>query len=79
MDRSLPDSSIHGILQARVLEWGAIAFFLGLRPHHSKQEPTKQKLEMGKVMTSVKCVGFWEPEGWQVEKIETQNVALPEP
>lgn len=34
---------------------------------------------MGKVMTSVKCVGFWEPEGWQVEKIETQNVALPEP
>ena len=26
MDRSLPGSSIHGILQARVLEWGAIAF-----------------------------------------------------
>jgi len=26
MDCSLPDSSIHGILQARVLEWGAIAF-----------------------------------------------------
>ena len=25
MDCSLPDSSIHGILQARVLEWGAIA------------------------------------------------------
>ena len=23
---SLPDSSIHGIFQARVLEWGAIAF-----------------------------------------------------
>ena len=34
---------------------------------------------MGKVMTSVKCVGFWELEGWQVEKIETQNVALPGP
>ena len=26
MDCSLPDSSVHGILQARVLEWGAIAF-----------------------------------------------------
>ena len=26
MDCSLPGSSIHGILQARVLEWGAIAF-----------------------------------------------------
>ena len=26
MDFSLPGSSIHGIFQARVLEWGAIAF-----------------------------------------------------
>ena len=26
MDRSPPGSSIHGIFQARVLEWGAIAF-----------------------------------------------------
>ena len=26
MDCSLPDSSVHGILQARVLEWVAIAF-----------------------------------------------------
>ena len=47
MDCNLPDSSIHGIFQARVLEWGAIAFsvslpsfhqfltFLGLRLLHS--------------------------------------------
>ena len=27
MDCSLPGSSINGIFQARVLEWGAIAFF----------------------------------------------------
>ena len=26
MDWSLPGSSIHGIFQAKVLEWGAIAF-----------------------------------------------------
>ena len=26
MDSSLPGSSIHGIFQARVLEWGTIAF-----------------------------------------------------
>jgi len=26
MDCSLPGSSIHGIFQARVLEWGALAF-----------------------------------------------------
>ena len=33
MDSSLPGSSVHGIFQARVLEWGATAFstppFLG--------------------------------------------------
>ena len=28
MDCSLPGSSVHGILQARVLEWGAIALNL---------------------------------------------------
>ena len=28
MDCSLPGSSIHGIFQARVLEWGVIAFSL---------------------------------------------------
>ena len=26
MDHSLPGSSVHGIFQARVLEWGAITF-----------------------------------------------------
>ena len=26
MDYSLPGSSVHGMFQARVLEWGAIAF-----------------------------------------------------
>ena len=26
MDCSLPDSSVHGIFQARILEWGAISF-----------------------------------------------------
>ena len=29
MDCSLPDSSVHGILQARMLEWVAILFFRG--------------------------------------------------
>ena len=34
MDCSLPGSSIHGIFQARVLEWGAIAFS---EPKNSKE------------------------------------------
>ena len=33
MDRSLPGSSVHGIFQARVLEWGAIAFSVKLLSH----------------------------------------------
>ena len=30
MDYSLPVSSVHGILQARVLQWVAIAFSMGI-------------------------------------------------
>src|SRR5574337_615047 len=33
MDCSLPGSSLHGIFQTRVLEWGAIAFSEGLCLH----------------------------------------------
>ena len=33
MDCSPPGSSVHGIFQARVLEWGAIAFSAG-KPYH---------------------------------------------
>ena len=33
-DCSLPGSSVHGIFQARVLEWGAIAFSMdGIHTH----------------------------------------------
>ena len=36
MDCSLPGSSIHGIFQARVLEWGAITFFSNLASYFLK-------------------------------------------
>ena len=36
MDCSLPGSSVHGIFQARVLEWGAIAFSETLGMHGIK-------------------------------------------
>ena len=35
MDCSLPGSSIHGIFQARVLEWGATAFSIPLCTYYS--------------------------------------------
>ena len=33
MDCSLPGSTVHGIFQARVLEWGAIAFSVQYLPN----------------------------------------------
>ena len=33
MDCSLPGSSVHGIFQARVLEWGAITLLKALSPN----------------------------------------------
>ena len=38
MDCSLPGSSVHGIFQARVLEWGAIAFSNPTNKTTSNQE-----------------------------------------
>ena len=38
MDCSLPGSSIHGIFQARVLEWGAIAFSITALDHLKNME-----------------------------------------
>ena len=38
MDCSLPGSSIHGIFQARVLEWGSIAF----SNFHFQEQPIHQ-------------------------------------
>ena len=55
MDCSLPGSSIHGIFQARVLEWGAIAIrvckFLAEHmrsSHNSTAQIIIKQLEMGK-------------------------------
>ena len=49
MDCSLPGSSIHGIFQARVLEWGAIAFFcyliISFLFHVGMDAGTKQEQE----------------------------------
>ena len=53
MDCSLPGSSVHGIFQARVLEWGAIAFSdtISLGSYNLKLCPGH---------TSMDCCGhFW--------------------
>ena len=45
MDCSLPGSSIHGIFQARVLEWGAIAFSAFQPQGDLKKKKTNKRLE----------------------------------
>ena len=47
MDCSLPGSTIHGIFQARVLEWGAIAF------SKNTQEDLTKKICMTQITTMV--------------------------
>ena len=48
MDCSLPGSSIHGIFQARVLEWGAIAFSKYFGYLRLKAIPLEKILMLGK-------------------------------
>ena len=43
MDCSPPGSSVHGIFQARVLEWGAIAFSSPMSIVTEKAKKKKQK------------------------------------
>ena len=47
MDGSRPGSSVHGIFQARVLEWGAIAFATSaLKEYKSNEFKTTGELLM---------------------------------
>ena len=45
MDCSPPGSSVHGVLQARAPEWGAIAFS-DLQAIYKQQGPTAQHREL---------------------------------
>jgi len=52
MDCSPPDSSVHGILQARVLEWVAISFSrgssrLGIEPRSPASQADSLPIELG--------------------------------
>ena len=62
MDCSLPGSSVHGIFQARVLEWGAIAFSqLFLLRHNSPLQHLVQSKQLS-------CVRVLLPHGLYVAR-----------
>ena len=46
MDCSPPGSSVHGVFQARVLEWGAIAFSNAMLLSHKKEWSTDSRYNM---------------------------------
>ena len=46
MDHSLPGSSVHGILQARILEWVAISFSRRLHINKKKKPSGKWAVDM---------------------------------
>ena len=54
VDCSLPGSSVHGIFQARVLEWGAIAF----SNEQPRQHIKKQRHYFAKKVHLVKTMVF---------------------
>ena len=68
MDCSLPGSSVHGIFQARVLEWGAIVFSMtnldSILKHRDITLPTKVRL----VKALVFLVVMYECESWTIKK-----------
>ena len=53
MDCSLPGSSLHGIFQARVLEWGAIAFSIATTYLTVKNYAFPKDLEQEKYIHSL--------------------------
>ena len=58
MDCSLPGSSTHGIFQARVLEWGAIAFSLVYILQFHKEKVVPAKLEKAYYVIWVKSLSL---------------------
>ena len=60
MDWSLPGSSAHGIFQASVLEWGAIAFSYDKTRQHIK----KQRHYFANKVPSSQSYGFSSSHVW---------------
>ena len=65
MDCSPPGSSFHGIFQARVLEWGAIAFSKRLPAETGKQKANQSLGESGKGFAEVTVSLFL--ENWNLK------------
>ena len=76
MDCSLPGSSVHGIFQARVLEWGAIAFSIAAADSILKSRDITLPTKVHLVKTMVFLVVTYGCESWTIKKAEHQRMML---
>ena len=74
MDCSLPGSSIHWILQARVLEWGAIAFSVTNLDNVLKSRDITLPTKVHLVKAMVYSVVMYGCESCTIKKAECQGI-----
>ena len=74
MDCSLPGSSVHGIFQARVLEWGAIAFSVTNLDSILKSRDITLSTKVHLVRAMVFPMVMYGCESWTVKKAESRRV-----
>ena len=73
MDCSLPDSSVHGILQLKILEWVAIRFSRNLDSILTSRDITlPTKVRLGKAM--VFPVVMYGCESWTIRRAEHRRI-----
>ena len=78
MDHSLPGSSIHGIVQARVLAWAAIAFSREPYEQHEKQKGMTLKDEFPRSVGAQYAMGDqWRNNSRKNEKTESKQKQYP--
>ena len=70
MDSSLPGSSVQGIFQARVLEWGAIAFSVTNLDSILKSRDITLPAKVNIVKAMVSPVAMYACESWTIKKVE---------
>ena len=76
MDCSLPGSSIHGIFQARLLEWGAIAFSDDYLDNILKSRDITLPTMVYLVNAMVFPVVMYGRENWTLKKAEHEELML---
>ena len=74
MDCSLPGSSVHGIFQARVLEWGAIAFSMTNLDSILKSRDITSQTKVRIIKAMVFPVVMYVCDSWTIKKAERQRI-----